>query len=78
MDLEAFEKELGAEGGEKEDGDGGMPEYKEEDLGDDPFAVDDAPAVVGGINTGKEPWIGSERDYKYTEVCPFSFLERER
>jgi len=65
LDLEAFEKELGAEGEKEEEG---VPEYNEEDLGDDPFAVDESALAVGGINTGKEPWIGSERDYKYTEL----------
>jgi len=67
MDLEAFEKELGAEGG-AEKGEDDVPEYGEEELGDDPFAVDDVAPVAVGINTGKEPWIGSERDYKYTEL----------
>jgi translation initiation factor 2 subunit 2 len=68
MDLEAFEKELGTE--KPKDGeDGGEDLGEEEDLDYDPFAVtEDAAVSVVGINTGKEPWIGSERDYKYTEV----------
>jgi len=66
MDLEAFEKELGAE--KTKDGDeAGDGLGEDEDLGDDPFAAEDAAPVVG-INTGKEPWIGSDRDYKYTEL----------
>jgi translation initiation factor 2 subunit 2 len=69
MDLEAFEKELGAEKS-KEDEEGEGEGGEDDELGEDPFAAteDAAPGVVG-INTGREPWIGSERDYKYTEVC---------
>lgn len=68
MDLEAFEKELGAEKS-KEDEEGEGEGGEDDELGEDPFAVaeDAAPGVVG-INTGKEPWIGSERDYKYSEL----------
>lgn len=67
MDLEAFEKELGDEA--KDDDIVGDDAEEDVDLGDDPFAAaeDGVPSVVG-INTGKEPWIGSDRDYKYTEV----------
>lgn len=37
----------------------------EEDLGENPFAV---PSAVGGVDTGREPWFGSDRDYTYSEV----------
>jgi len=74
MDLEAFEKELGTEktnGGE----DGVEEEPEEVDLDYDPFAAtDDTPVGLVGINTGKEPWIGSERDYKYTELLSRFFV----
>jgi len=37
----------------------------EAELGDDPFATADGPA---GVDTGREPWLGSDRDYTYPEL----------
>lgn len=70
--MEAFEKELSqakakdAEEGEEEEG-GDMQEYDETELGEDPFAHggDGAPAT---LDSGTEPWLGSDRDYTYPEV----------
>jgi translation initiation factor 2 subunit 2 len=74
FDLEAFERELKEEeaaGGAGEDGEGGdVPDYKENELGEDVFGG-------GGAAGGDEPkgdgdehqaWIGSDREYTYEEV----------
>ena len=71
LDLEAFEKELNEsktkdadeeEGGEENQ----LQEVDETELGDDPFAR-------GGegvsLDSGNEPWLKSDRDYTYEEVC---------
>jgi len=70
--MEDFEKELNeakakdeAEEAEADDGEH-LNELDEADLGDDPFARSEAPA---GIDSGTEPWLGSDRDYTYPEVC---------
>jgi len=69
--MEDFEKELN-EAKAKDDADEGEPDdgehlndVDEADLGDDPFARNEAPA---GIDSGTEPWLGSDRDYTYSEV----------
>ena len=81
LDLEAFEKELNeskvkddAED-EGDDGEGdGFAEVDEAELGDDPFAQ--GADVPTGVDAGNEPWLKSDRDYTYPEVCfrlqPFS------
>jgi translation initiation factor 2 subunit 2 len=74
LDLEAFEKEIGDEK-PKEVEEGAENQEEEGDLEYDPFAADDAAPVTVGINTGKEPWIGSDRDYKYTEVSRYDFVK---
>lgn len=74
FDLEAFEKELGDAPPEPEEVEEGGGE-DEGDLGDDPFAVQDGPAPTA-MENGREPWLGSDRDYTYSEVSPpklFSF-----
>lgn len=45
--------------------DGEDDNLDDEDLGDDPFAVSAPVEIVGE----KEPWLGSDRDYTYAEVC---------
>ncbi|OJA17269.1 hypothetical protein AZE42_03043 [Rhizopogon vesiculosus] len=69
--MEDFEKELNeakakddAEEGELDDGEH-LNDVDEADLGDDPFARNEAPA---GIDSGTEPWLGSDRDYTYPEL----------
>lgn len=66
FDLEAFEKELGDTPQEVEEMDEGGGD-DDADLGDDPFAVQDGPATM---ENGREPWLGSDRDYSYSEVSP--------
>ncbi|KZS96859.1 hypothetical protein SISNIDRAFT_547558 [Sistotremastrum niveocremeum HHB9708] len=67
VDLEAFEKELeNSKGGDADDDDIAAALDDDADLGDDPFApVADVPS---GVDTGSEPWLGSDRDYKYNEL----------
>jgi len=69
--MEAFEKELGDSKPGPEDGaDGELVD--DADLGDDPFAVHaDGGVAREGVATemGREPWLGSDRDYTYSEVC---------
>ena len=70
FDMEAFEKELSeskVKEAEDEDGEegGALEEYDEADLGDDPFARA-GEAVT--LESGTEPWLGSDRDYTYAEV----------
>ena len=67
-----FEKELGEAAKDEEEGDEDEIEYDEEELGDDPFAR--GGVEVDGIDAGKEPWLGSDRDYTYPEVCFLSFI----
>lgn len=75
FDLEAFEKELNdakAPAGEDDDDDGPPPadlDLDDADLGEDPFASHDAPA---GTDSAAEPWLGSDRDYTYSEVRTYS------
>ena len=69
FDMEAFEKELSeskAKDGDDEEGEegGAMEEYDETDLGDDPFARGEPTT----LDSGSEPWLGSDRDYTYPEV----------
>ncbi|KAF8510195.1 eukaryotic translation initiation factor 2 beta [Hysterangium stoloniferum] len=71
FDLEAFEKELGdtgtAQGNDDgEDGAGGLGD--DVDLGDDPFAVQHDAGAGAGVESGKEAWVGSDRDYTYSEL----------
>ncbi|VDC07015.1 unnamed protein product [Peniophora sp. CBMAI 1063] len=71
FDLEAFEKELNeskAKGGEDDEDvpmDDAAGDLDEGHLGDDPFARESAPA---GVDSGAEPWLGSDRDYLYPEL----------
>lgn len=74
FDLEAFEKELGEarkEDGGDDDGenvDGGhLENIDEADLGENVFAGGEVPV---GVDSGVEPWLGSDRDYAYPEVGP--------
>ncbi|KAG2134773.1 eukaryotic translation initiation factor 2 beta [Suillus clintonianus] len=69
--MEDFEKELNeakakdeADEAEVDDGEH-LNDVDEADLGDDPFARNEAPA---GIDSGTEPWLGSDRDYTYPEL----------
>ncbi|KAI0049502.1 hypothetical protein FA95DRAFT_1556791 [Auriscalpium vulgare] len=76
FDLEAFEKELNQSkakestlaGDEDEDvvptGEH-LDDIDEAELGDDIFDRGEAPA---GVDTGSEPWLGSDRDYTYPEL----------
>lgn len=83
FDIEAFEKELGGaapastskKGGEdaEDDEDGGLGEAEEGDLGEDVFALPNAPVDVGDE---QETWHGSDRDYTYQEVSSFAPLLR--
>lgn len=81
VDMDAFEKELTdakttsskpTEGGEDDDEEGAdvdgshLDNLDEEDLGDDPFAQ--AAETAGGVDTGNEPWLKSDRDYLYPEL----------
>ena len=44
-----------------------IAEIDDAELGDDPFSqAGDTPA---GIDAGNEPWLKSDRDYTYPEVC---------
>lgn len=43
----------------------------EAELGDDPFARAEAPADV---DSGNEPWLKTDRDYTYKEVCCWFLL----
>ncbi|KAG8894700.1 hypothetical protein FRB99_001043, partial [Tulasnella sp. 403] len=72
FDIEAFEKELGSaapsakKGGEDgEDDDEAGGEGEEGDLGDDVFALPNAPVDVGDA---QETWHGTDRDYSYQEL----------
>jgi len=72
FDLEAFEKELGdakKEGGEGDEDEEITGEHlnnlDEAELGENVFAAGDAPA---GVDSGAEPWLGSDRDYFYQEL----------
>ncbi|KAH7101713.1 domain found in IF2B/IF5-domain-containing protein [Auriculariales sp. MPI-PUGE-AT-0066] len=66
LDMEAFEKELQDAAEEDEDVPTGEHLEEDGDLGDDPFSrQDSAPA---GIDSGAEPWLGSDRDYTYQEL----------
>ncbi|KIJ47362.1 hypothetical protein M422DRAFT_226475 [Sphaerobolus stellatus SS14] len=64
LDMEAFEKELG----EKEGDLGADFEDDDGDLGDDPFAREEAAAARDAAELGREPWLGSDRDYTYSEL----------
>ncbi|GJJ14771.1 hypothetical protein Clacol_009039 [Clathrus columnatus] len=64
FDLEAFEKELGdTQGVDGEDG-VEIALGDDEDLGENPFAAPSA----GGMDSGREPWLGFDRDYTYPEL----------
>ncbi|TFK25473.1 translation initiation factor [Coprinopsis marcescibilis] len=75
FDLEAFEKEINQSkaksGGDDEDEDdvpvdtSHIDNIDEAELGDDPFAHTDAPS---GVDAGNEAWLGSDRDYTYSEL----------
>ncbi|KAG6333406.1 hypothetical protein ID866_5688 [Astraeus odoratus] len=69
--MEEFEKELNdvkakddAEDAELDDGEH-LNDMDEAELGDDPFARPEAPT---GVDSGTEPWLGSDRDYTYDEL----------
>ena len=72
LDLEAFEKELNeSKAKDVEDDSEAVPDGEhladvdETELGDDPFAHS---GDTGGVDTGSEPWLKSDRDYTYAEV----------
>jgi translation initiation factor 2 subunit 2 len=77
FDLDAFEKELNESKAksstiaDEEDDDGDListahlDEIDEAELGEDPFAQNDAPI---GVDAGNEAWLNSDRDYTYQEV----------
>ena len=72
LDLEAFEKELNEskakDADDDEEGDENqVPELDEAELGDDPFARGGGEGV--SLDSGNEPWLKSDRDYTYEEVC---------
>lgn len=68
--MEAFEKELNhakaKDADEDEGGEEGPAEIDEAELGDDPFARNEAGA--DSLDAGNEPWLNSDRDYTYQEV----------
>ncbi|OSC99327.1 eukaryotic translation initiation factor 2 beta [Trametes coccinea BRFM310] len=70
LDLEAFEKELqeakAQDAAEDEGEEGAVPEADEGELGDDPFARAGETGV--SLDSGSEPWLGSDRDYTYEEL----------
>lgn len=70
--MEAFEKEINeakAKDGEDADADGApIDEVDEAELGDDPFAR--GGEQVAAVDAGGEAWLGSDRDYTYSEVRP--------
>lgn len=45
-----------------------LADVDEAELGDDPFAQ--SGDAGGGVDTGSEPWLKSDRDYTYAEVRP--------
>ena len=57
-------KDTAPEDEEADDGEH-LNEIDEAELGDDVFARSDAPA---SIDAGTEPWLGSDRDYTYSEL----------
>ncbi|CCM04499.1 uncharacterized protein FIBRA_06679 [Fibroporia radiculosa] len=69
LDMEAFEKELNdAKVKDVEDEEGGedaLAEIDEAELGDDPFVRTES-AIT--LDSGTEPWLGSDRDYMYPEL----------
>ncbi|KZW00967.1 hypothetical protein EXIGLDRAFT_112772 [Exidia glandulosa HHB12029] len=69
IDMSAFEKELEVS---KDDDDDDVPtgEHLDDvgDLGDDPFFASHAVESSVGIDTGSEPWLGTDRDYTYQEL----------
>lgn len=76
--MEAFEKELSGSklkpaAEEEEDGEvehNPNLDIDDADLENDPFAQpSDAPV---GVDLGNEPWLSSDRDYLYPEVCFWS------
>ena len=82
FDLEAFEKELSQSKAKDEEVDadevGGEPDGRhlddinEEDLGEDVFAhSNETPA---NADPQSEPWLASDRDYTYQEVCSGNVL----
>jgi translation initiation factor 2 subunit 2 len=79
FDLEAFEKELNETQSKEvnEDGDDGthLADVDEAELGDNPFAR--AESQPTGMDSGNEPWLKSDRDYTYPEVCSYAFNQRK-
>lgn len=70
LDMEDFEKQLKAEtAGDDEDDvpTGDHLDVDDTELGDDPFAAHSSVAPAG-IDSGAEPWLGSDRDYTYQEL----------
>ncbi|KZT64988.1 eukaryotic translation initiation factor 2 beta [Daedalea quercina L-15889] len=69
LDMEAFEKELNEakakDADEEEGGVEGPAEVDEAELGDDPFARNEATV---SMDAGNEPWLNSDRDYTYQEL----------
>ncbi|EJD41580.1 hypothetical protein AURDEDRAFT_115452 [Auricularia subglabra TFB-10046 SS5] len=71
LDMEDFEKQLKAEtAGDDEDDvpTGDHLDVDDTELGDDPFAAHSSSVVPAGIDSGAEPWLGSDRDYTYQEL----------
>lgn len=70
LDLEAFEREL-ADTPAKDDGDidgEHLDALDEADLGDDPFGHGGEGGGHQNLDTISKAWLGSDRDYTYTEV----------
>lgn len=49
-----------------------LNDFDEAELGDDPFARAEVPT---GMDSGTEPWLGSDRDYSYDEVGRILLVE---
>lgn len=83
FDLEAFERELaedgpaaaGAGGLDDDDaaGEGAVPEYGENELGDNVFGAGGGADIPEDADDSAMPWAGTDREYTYDEVrFPFS------
>lgn len=76
FDLEAFERELkeeeasaaGGANGDDDDAEGAVPEYGENELGDNVFGGAGAGDAPKGDGDEHQAWIGTDRDYTYEEV----------
>lgn len=73
LDMEAFERELSESKAKEEDGEedgeataAAFNDIDENEHGENPFARPDE--AVHQVSES-EPWLGSDRDYTYPEVC---------